>query len=79
LVADVGEEGLGDLCGMRAVVDRLRIKIGIHYREGLVWGRCIIGVGYSVDTASGANPGGSFVDGFGKPSAILELARFINV
>src|SRR6185369_17924064 len=39
LVANVGEEGLGDLCGMRAVVDRFGADvIGYLILEGLALG-----------------------------------------
>lgn len=80
LVANVGEEGLGDLCGMRAVVDRFEddpiayiilegMALGQVYHRGLGVKRYRI----SVETLGGH----SWVD-YGKPSAIHELALLIN-
>lgn len=80
LVANVGEEGLGDLCGMRAVVNRFGdtplayviiegMALGQIYHRGL----CVKRYRISVET-----PGGhSWVD-YGKPSAIHEIAEIIN-
>ncbi len=80
LVANVGEEGLGDLRGMRAVVDRF----GAHVLAYLVLEGMALGQVYhralgvkryriTVRTAGGH----SWVD-YGKPSAIHELAALIN-
>ncbi len=80
LVANTGEEGLGDLRGMRAVVDRFGdgvlaylilegMALGQIYHRGLGVQRYQI----SVQTAGGH----SWVD-FGKPSAIHELALLVN-
>jgi acetylornithine deacetylase/succinyl-diaminopimelate desuccinylase-like protein len=76
LVANVGEEGLGDLRGMRAVVDRFQDKplaylvlegmaLGQVYNRGLGVRRYLI----TVRTAGGH----SWVD-HGTPSAVHELA-----
>jgi tripeptide aminopeptidase len=80
LVANVGEEGLGDLCGMRAVVDRFGnaplayivlegMALGQVYHRGLAVRRYRI----SARTAGGH----SWVD-YGRPSAIHQLAAFVT-
>lgn len=80
LVANVGEEGLGDLCGMRAVVDRFEggisayivlegLALGHIYNQGLAVRRYKI----SIQTKGGH----SWVD-YGQPSAIHELAALIT-
>ncbi len=79
-IANVGEEGLGDLRGMRAVVDRFGeepitylvlegMAFGMVYHRGLGVQRYRI----SVRTAGGH----SWVD-HGRPSAIHELAALIT-
>ena len=77
LVANSGEEGLGDLRGMRAAVDRLRSKIGA----------CIViegmGLGRVVHQALGSRrfrisvnaPGGHSWSAFGSPSAVHVLVQ----
>jgi acetylornithine deacetylase/succinyl-diaminopimelate desuccinylase-like protein len=80
LVANVGEEGLGNLGGMRAVVDRFGsaaraylvvegMALGQVYHRGLSVQRYRI----TICTAGGH----SWVD-FGRPSAIHELAGLIS-
>jgi tripeptide aminopeptidase len=80
LVANVGEEGLGDLRGMRAVVERFGdqvlaylvvegMALGQIYHRGLGVRRYRISVGTS--------GGHSWVD-YGRPSAIHELAALIG-
>ena len=80
LVANVGEEGLGDLCGMRAVVDRFGsqaaaylilegMALGQVYHRGLGVKRYRIGI----ETQGGH----SWVD-FGRPSAVHELGKLIS-
>lgn len=80
LVANVGEEGLGDLCGMREVVNRFAdlaqayiilegMALGQVYHRGLGVSRYRI----SVTTAGGH----SWVD-YGKPSAVHELAGIVT-
>jgi acetylornithine deacetylase/succinyl-diaminopimelate desuccinylase-like protein len=80
LVANVCEEGLGNLQGMRAVVDRFKdrvlayiilegMSLGQIYHRGLDVQRYRI----TVKTAGGH----SWVD-YGRPSAVHELAQLIN-
>lgn len=76
-VANVGEEGLGDLRGMRAAVDRLHTRIGAAIAlEGTGQDRVIhaaIGVRrYRIEVTT---PGGHSWQDFGAPSAIHVLAR----
>ncbi len=76
-VANVGEEGLGDLRGMRAVVERLRTRIGgVIVIEGCDFGSLhhqAIGVRRFRIEANG--PGGHSWGNFGTPSAIHILVR----
>ncbi len=79
-VANVGEEGLGDLRGMRAVVERFNENvIGYLVLEGLALGHVYhraIGVRryrISVKTA-----GGHSWSDYGKPSAVHELAALVT-
>ena len=76
LVANVGEEGLGDLVGMKKVVERFGdTPLGYIVLEGLAFGRLYHrGLGVrryriSVETMGGH----SWVD-YGNPSAIHELS-----
>ncbi len=76
-VADVGEEGLGDLRGMRAAMDRLEGRIGRAIAlEGCPFGvvhHQAIGVRrYRIDVEA---PGGHSWGSFGNPSAIHTLVR----
>ncbi len=80
LVANVGEEGLGDLRGMRAVVDRFGEEpLAYLILEGMALGQIYhraLGVQryrIMVRTLGGH----SWVD-YGRPSAIHELARLIQ-
>ena len=80
LVANVGEEGLGDLRGMKAVLSRFGdlptayiviegLSFGWVYHRGLGVRRYLITV---------QTPGGhSWID-YGRPSAIHELAQLIT-
>ncbi len=76
-VANVGEEGLGDLRGMRAAVNRLRPYLGgVIVIEGCDFGSLhhqAIGVRRFRIEASG--PGGHSWGNFGTPSAIHVLVR----
>lgn len=77
LVANVGEEGLGNLLGMRAVVDRFGAAVrGYVILEGMALGQIYhIGLGvrrYRVRTKT--QGGHAWVD-YGRPSAVHELAR----
>jgi tripeptide aminopeptidase len=80
LAANVGEEGLGDLKGMRAIVDRFGshpiaylvlegIGLGEIYHRGLPIQR------YRVEVRT---PGGHSWSDYGHPSAIHELACLIT-
>jgi tripeptide aminopeptidase len=80
LVANVGEEGLGNLCGMRAVVDRFEdTSLAYVVLEGMALGQIYYHAlevrRYRITVRT---PGGhSWVDA-GKPSAIHILAQFIT-
>lgn len=79
-VANVGEEGLGDLRGIRAAVERLRSRIGtVIVLEGCDFGTLhhqAIGVRrYKIEAIS---PGGHSWGNFGVPSAIHALVRLAN-
>ena len=78
LVANVGEEGLGDLRGMRAVVERFGSRAVYLVVEGGLYGQLThqaVGVRrYRVDVSA---PGGHSWGGFGTPSAIHILGRLI--
>jgi len=80
LVADVGEEGLGDLRGMRAVVERFESQVtGYLIVEGLALGHVYhraIGVRRYRITAR--TPGGHSWSDYGQPSAVHELAALIT-
>lgn len=76
-VANVGEEGLGDLCGMRAVIDRLESQLAaVVVIEGCDFGTLhhrAIGVRrYRINVEA---PGGHSWGDFGRPSAIHVLAQ----
>lgn len=76
-VANVGEEGLGDLRGMRAVIDRLQSQLAaVVVIEGCDFGTLhhrAIGVRrYRIEAEA---PGGHSWGDFGRPSAIHVLAR----
>lgn len=77
-VANVGEEGLGDLRGMRAVADRFGSEATYIVVEGGLFGRLIhqaIGVRrFRIEVTA---PGGHSWGGFGTTSAIHTLGRLI--
>ncbi len=80
LVANVGEEGLGDLRGMREVVNRFASQIQAYIiLEGLALGQIYHrGLGVrrfriTVNTSGGH----SWVD-YGKPSAVHELVQIVT-
>ena len=79
-VANVGEEGLGDLRGMRGVVERFASDvIGYLILEGLALGHVYhraIGVRRYRVTAKTAG-GHSWAD-YGQPSAVHELAGLVT-
>ena len=80
LVANVGEEGLGDLRGMREIVNRFAGQIQAYIiLEGMALGQVYHrGLGVrrfriTVNTSGGH----SWVD-YGKPSAVHELVRIVT-
>jgi tripeptide aminopeptidase len=80
LVANVGEEGLGDLRGMRAVVDRFGENVCAYLiLEGMALGQIYYrGLGVQRYRITVNTTGGhSWVD-YGKPSAIHELGNLIG-
>jgi acetylornithine deacetylase/succinyl-diaminopimelate desuccinylase-like protein len=80
LVANVGEEGLGDLRGMRAVVDRFGDGVCAYLiLEGMALGQIYHrGLGVQRYRITVSTPGGhSWVD-YGKPSAIHELGNLVT-
>jgi acetylornithine deacetylase/succinyl-diaminopimelate desuccinylase-like protein len=80
LVANVGEEGLGNLYGMRKVVERFDgSPLGYVVLEGLAFGRLYHrGLGVKRYRITANTLGGhSWVD-YGNLSAIHELAALIN-
>jgi tripeptide aminopeptidase len=80
LVANVGEEGLGNLCGMKAVVDRFKEQVlGYVVLEGMAFGQIYHhGLNVKRFRITVNTPGGhSWVD-FGQPSAIHILANLIT-
>jgi tripeptide aminopeptidase len=80
LVSNVGEEGLGNLCGMKAVVDRFGDQVyGYIILEGMALGQ-IYHQALNVKRyrISVRTPGGhSWVD-YGRPSAIHILAGLVT-
>jgi acetylornithine deacetylase/succinyl-diaminopimelate desuccinylase-like protein len=79
LVANVAEEGLGDLRGMKAVVDRFGANVHAYLVvEGLALGHVYhraVGVRrYRVTARTG---GGHSWSDYGHPSAVHEVARLI--
>lgn len=79
-VANVGEEGLGDLAGMKCVVERFdNAVIGYLILEGLALGHVYhkaIGVQRYRITVKTA--GGHSWSDYGRPSAVHELASLIT-
>jgi tripeptide aminopeptidase len=80
LAANVGEEGLGDMRGMKAVVDRFGDQPTAYIViEGMSLGRVYYrGLGVQRYRITVRTPGGhSWVD-YGNPSAIHELASLVT-
>ena len=80
LVANVGEEGLGNLIGMRAVVERFGNKVSAYIiLEGMALGQVYHrGLGVQRYRITITTSGGhSWVD-YGKPSAIHQLAALVT-
>ena len=79
-VANVCEEGLGDLKGMRAAVDRLQARIGAAIAlEGCDQGRVFHeAIGVRRYRIAAEAPGGHSWGDFGAPSAIHALVRLAD-
>lgn len=79
LAANVGEEGLGNLRGIRAVMDQLPDIGGVIVLEGHTLGRVThTAVGSRRYRIRVTGPGGHSWGDFGRPSAIHELAALIT-
>lgn len=80
VAATVGEEGLGNLRGVRAAVERFRAEIGaVIAVEGHNFGRVThAGVGSTRWRVRVNGPGGHSWGAFGKPNAIHGLSRIIS-
>lgn len=80
LVANVGEEGLGDLRGMRAVVDRFGHRVLAYViLEGMALGQIYHrGLGVQRYRIAVQTAGGHSWVNYGRPSAIHELATMIT-
>ncbi|MCX2726521.1 M20/M25/M40 family metallo-hydrolase [Thermomicrobium sp. 4228-Ro] len=80
LAANVGEEGLGNLRGMRALIDRYGPELGaVIAVEGHNLGRVThVAVGSIRIRIVVRGPGGHSWGNFGTPSAIHELARIVS-
>ncbi|HAV78977.1 MAG TPA: peptidase M20 [Anaerolineae bacterium] len=78
-VANVGEEGLGNLHGMMAVVDRFGENVLAYLvLEGMALGYVYHkAVGVKRYRVTAKTRGGHSWSDYGQPSAVLELSRFI--
>ncbi|GLV59130.1 peptidase M20 [Dictyobacter sp. S3.2.2.5] len=77
-VANVGEEGLGDLRGARAAVERYREEIGaVLVVDGNLGSIVNVAVGSKRWKITVRGPGGHSFGSFGVPSAIHGLGRII--
>lgn len=78
--ANVGEEGLGDLCGMRAVIDQLQPVLGAAIViEGMGLGRIVHrGLGSRRFRIAVSAPGGHSWSAFGMPSAVHTLVQLAD-
>lgn len=77
-VGNVGEEGLGDLCGMRTVVDHFNRRGRYIVLEGGLFGYlCHEGIGVRRFRIGVEGPGGHSWGAFGTPSAIHVLGKLI--
>lgn len=76
-VANTGEEGLGDLRGMRAAIDRLSGQVGACIvLEGMGLGRIVHqALGSRRYRISVSAPGGHSWSAFGSPSAVHTLVQ----
>ncbi|MBN2501251.1 MAG: M20/M25/M40 family metallo-hydrolase [Anaerolineales bacterium] len=80
LVANVGEEGLGDLCGMKAIVERFGADPRAYViLEGLSYGGIYNqGLGVRRYRITARTAGGHAWGDYGSPSAIHELAALVT-
>ncbi len=80
LVANVGEEGLGDLRGMRAVVDKFTNRVKAYViLEGMALGQVYHrALGSKRYRISARTAGGHSWVNYGQPSAIHELAKLVT-
>jgi tripeptide aminopeptidase len=80
LVANVGEEGLGDLNGMRAVVDRFGEQpLAYIVLEGMSYGRVYHrGLAVRRYQITARTQGGHSWGDYGSPSAIHALAELVH-
>ncbi len=77
-IANVGEEGLGNLRGARAAVERYRKQLGaVVAIDGRLGNITHIGVGSKRWRIAVRGPGGHSFGAFGKPSAIHGLGKII--
>ena len=77
-VANVGEEGLGNLLGARVAVDRYRQRLGaVIAIDGSLGNLVHVAVGSKRWRISVTGPGGHSYSDFGTPSAIHGLGRII--
>ena len=78
-VANVGEEGLGDLRGMKAVVDRFGSDVLAYLvLEGLALGHIYHrAVGVKRYRITAKTRGGHSWSDYGEPSAVLELSKLV--
>lgn len=79
-VANVGEEGLGDLRGMRGVVDRFGADVsGYLVLEGLAFGHVYHrAIGVKRYRITARTKGGHSWSDYGQPSAVHELAGLVT-
>lgn len=76
--SNVGEEGLGDLCGMQAVVERFGVATAYIVLEGGLYGYvCHEAIGVRRYRLQVETPGGHSWGAFGTPSAVHVLGRLI--
>ncbi|MBC8330508.1 MAG: M20/M25/M40 family metallo-hydrolase, partial [Anaerolineae bacterium] len=80
LVSNVGEEGLGDLNGMRAVIERFgAAPLAYIVLEGMALGQIYHrGLGVQRYRVSAQTQGGHSWADYGQPSAIHEIAALIG-
>ncbi len=79
-IANSGEEGLGNLCGMRAVVERFgAVPVAYLVIEGMGLGQIYHrGLGIQRYRITMRTPGGHAWSDYGTPSAIHELVHFAS-